>query len=75
MSTALTKFMCIDIKKNYLCAPMLRHKYMHMPLEIFLQHVVEQYDLVRKAKNGKAYLEIHCSIYGLPQSEKLANDF
>ena len=75
LSTALAKFMCIDIKNFYLCAPMDRYEYMHMPLDIFPQHVIDQYDLARHAKNGKVYLEIRRSIYGLPQSGKLANDF
>ena len=74
LSTALEKIMCIDIKNFYLCAPMDRYEYMHMPLDVFLQHVIEQYDLARKAKNGKVYLEIRRSIYDLPQSRKLAND-
>ena len=52
-----------------------RYEYMHMPLEVFPQHVIDQYDLVRKTKNGKVYLEICRSIHGLPQSGKLANDF
>ena len=75
LSTALAKFMCIDIENFYLCAPMDRYEYMHMPLEVFPQHVIDQYDLARNAKNGKIYLEIRRSIYGLPQSGKLANDF
>ena len=48
---------------------------MHIPLEIFPPHLIDQYDLVRKAKNGKIYLEIRRLIYGLPQSGKLANYF
>ena len=75
LSTALAKFMCIDIKNFYLCAPMDRYEYMHIPLDVFPQHVIDQYDLARHAKNRKVYLEIRRSIYGLPQSGKLANDF
>ena len=49
-----------------------RYKYMHMPLKISPQHVIDQYDLNRKAENGKVYLEIIRSVYGLTQSRKLA---
>ena len=35
LSTALEKSICIDIKNNYLCAPMDRFEYMHVPLEVF----------------------------------------
>ena len=75
LSTALAKYMCIDIKKIYLCTPMERYKYMHMPLEISPQHLIDQYDLNRKAKNGKVYLEIWCLVYGLSQSGKLADEY
>ena len=48
---------------------------MHMPLEIFPEHVIEQYDGNRKAKIGRKYLEIRRFVYGLPQSGKLANKY
>ena len=75
VSTELAKFLCIDIKNFYLCAPMKEFEYMKMPLAIFPDHIVEQYDLKNKAKNGQVYLEYRRSIYGLPQSGKLANDY
>ena len=36
---------------------------------------MEQCDLNNKAKNGQVHLECRRSIYGLPQSGKLANDY
>ena len=33
--TALSKYICIDIKDVYLCTLMGRYEYMHLPLEIF----------------------------------------
>ena len=75
LSTELAKYMCIDIKHFYLCMPMDRYEYMHMPLDIFPEHIIQQYDLRNKAKNGKVYLEIRCPVHGLPQSGKLANDY
>ena len=51
-----------------------RYEYMYMPLEISPQHVIDQYDLNRKAKNGKVYLEIRRSVYDLPQPGKLTKE-
>ena len=74
VSTELAKYLCIDIKNFYLCAPTKEFEYMKMPLAIFPDHIVEQYDLKNKAKNGQVYLECRRLIYGLPQSGKFAND-
>lgn len=67
--------MCIDIKNFYLCVPLDQYEYMRMPLSVFPDHIREQYDLERKAKNGQIYLEIRRSIYGLPQAGALANAY
>ena len=55
-----------------LCAPLERYEYMRMQLTDFPDHIVQQYDLARKAKNGSVYIKIRRSIYGLPQSGRLA---
>ena len=75
LSTKRARYMCLDIKNFYLCAPLERYEYMRMKLTDFPDHIVQQYDLARKAKNGFVYIEIRRSIYGLPQSGRLANDF
>ena len=67
--------MCLDIKNIYLCAPLDRYEYMRMKLSDFPEHIIEQYDLCHKAKNRFVYIEIWRSIYGLPQSGRLANDY
>jgi hypothetical protein len=72
ISTERAKCMCLDIKTIYLCAPLNRFEYMRMKLTDFLEHIIAQYDLHRKAKNGFVYIEIRRSIYGLPQSGRLA---
>ena len=48
---------------------------MRMKLSDFPEHIIEQYDLRNKAKNGFVYIEIRRPIYGLPQSGRLANDY
>ena len=40
LSTKNAKYMCLDIKNFYLCAPMNRFEYTKMPIGIFPQHVV-----------------------------------
>ena len=66
LSTELAKYIYIGIKNFYVCAPMHRYEYIYMPLEISPEHTIEQIDLNSKAKNGKFYLEIRGSVYGLP---------
>jgi len=73
LSTEGAKYMTMDISNFYLSAPLDRYEYMRFPFEIFPQHVVEQYDLKRKQKNGFVYVEIRKAIYGLPQAGALAN--
>ena len=48
-------------------------EYMKMPLSIFPQTTIDQYNLTEHAKNGFVYLEIRKAIYGLPQAGILAN--
>eukprot|EP00956_Cyclotella_meneghiniana_P014140 scaffold21040_cov41-Cyclotella_meneghiniana.AAC.5 len=73
LSTKGAKFMGVDIKSFYLTAPLDLYEYMKMPLDLFPQHTVEQYDLKRHAKNGFVYLEVRRCMYGLPQAGALAN--
>eukprot|EP00804_Cyclotella_cryptica_P011793 CCRYP_011361-RA/>CCRYP_011361-RA protein AED:0.17 eAED:0.11 QI:0/0/0/0.8/0.25/0.2/5/0/1137 len=73
LSTARAKFMGVDIKSFFLTAPLDRYEYMKMPLDLFPEHTIQQYDLRNKAKNGFVYLEICRCMYGLPMARALAN--
>eukprot|EP00804_Cyclotella_cryptica_P007211 CCRYP_009751-RB/>CCRYP_009751-RB protein AED:0.29 eAED:0.25 QI:0/-1/0/1/-1/1/1/0/612 len=73
LSTKGARFMGIDIKSFFLTAPLDRYEYMRMPLELFPEHIIQQYDLRTKAKNGFVYLEIRRCMYGLPMAGALAN--
>ncbi|KAL7477007.1 hypothetical protein ACHAW6_002827 [Cyclotella cf. meneghiniana] len=73
ISTKNSQYITADLKLSYLTAPMDRHKYMHMPLKIIPEHIIEQYNLCEKAKNGYVYMEIRRAMYGLPQAGILAN--
>lgn len=46
---------------------------MKMPINIFPQATINQYQLMENARNGFVYLEIRKAIYGLTQAGILAN--
>jgi hypothetical protein len=73
LSTKDAKFMGMDIKNFYLGTPLDRFEYMKLPLHLFPQHVIDQYDLKLHEKGGFVYVEIRKAIYGLPQAGILAN--
>ena len=52
-----------------------RFEYMKMPIGIFPQYVVQEYNLMEKVYKGCVWIEICRSIYGIPQAGKLANEF
>jgi hypothetical protein len=73
LSTKGTKYMCLDIKKFYLTAPLNWFEYIKMLLSLFPSWTKEQYNLDRLAKNGFVYLEMRRAVWGLPQAGILAN--
>ena len=66
LSTKNAKYMCLDIKCFYLCAPMNRYEYIKMPISIFPQHVIEEYNQLEKVYKGCVWIKTRRSIYGLP---------
>ena len=46
-----------------------------MPISIFPQHIIEEYNLPEKVYKGCVWIKIRRSIYGLTQSGKLANEY
>jgi hypothetical protein len=73
ISTPNARYLTADLKLFYLTAPLDRYEYMRIPLKIIPDHIIEQYDLRSKAKNGFVYMEIRRAMYGLPQAGVLAN--
>ena len=73
LSTKDAKYMCLDIKNFYLSAPLNQYKYMKMTLALFLEWIIMQYNLDKLALNGFVYLEMHHTVWGLPQAGILAN--
>ena len=52
---------------------MTRYEYMKIPLNVFPDHIIHQYQLKEHTLNGFVYIEIRKAIYGLPQAGILAN--
>ncbi|KAL7480435.1 hypothetical protein ACHAW6_006128 [Cyclotella cf. meneghiniana] len=49
------------------------YKYMLMPIKIIPEHIIEQYNLCVKAKNGYVYMKIRHTMHGLSQAGILEN--
>ena len=62
VSTPDAKYMCLDIKNFYLTAALEYYEYMKMPLALFPQWIVEQYDLNTHAKDGWVHLEMRRAV-------------
>jgi hypothetical protein len=73
LSTPNAKYMCLDIKKIYLLAPIDQYEYMRIPFARFPPWIADQYDLANKIHNGHINLEMQCAVWGLPQAGILAN--
>jgi hypothetical protein len=75
ISTLGAKFLVIDIKNFYLNTPPLaRFEYMVINLSSLPQETIDKYDLIDLAQDGKVYIEIQKSMYGLPQAGILTNE-
>ncbi len=75
LSTEGAKFACFDISNMYLHTLLSPkdYEYMRIPINILLEHTIEQYQLREKEKNGFIYVECRRCVYGLPQAGALAN--
>ncbi len=73
VSTPGARFACFDVKNFYLGTPMNRYEYMKMPIALIPEHILQQYELLAKAKHGYIYMEIRQGLWGLPQAGILAN--
>jgi hypothetical protein len=74
ISTLGAKFLVIDIKNFYLNTPLGRFEYMVINLSSLPQEMIDKYDLIALAQDGKVYIEIQKGMYGLPQAGILANE-
>eukprot|EP00804_Cyclotella_cryptica_P019746 CCRYP_009657-RA/>CCRYP_009657-RA protein AED:0.25 eAED:0.25 QI:0/0/0/1/1/1/2/0/496 len=61
ISTPNARYVTADLKLFYLTAPLDHYEYMHMPNKIIPDHIIDQYQLHDKIKNGYVYMEIFAS--------------
>ena len=73
ISTALAKYMRLDIKNFYLTAALEYFEYMKIPLTLFPEWIVEQYNLTQHALHDCVHLEMRKAVRGLPQAGILTN--
>jgi len=71
--TENARYMCIDLKNFYLTANLDYYEYMKMPLNLFPQWIIDQYDLNKHAVVGMIHIEMQKPVWGLPQAGILAN--
>ncbi len=58
VSTVSVKYMCIDIKGFYLSAALEYYEYMKIPITLFPQWIIKQYELEQHVFNGYVHLEL-----------------
>jgi hypothetical protein len=65
--------MMVDINNYYLDTPLSKYEYMHLPISILSDEIIEKYHLKRLVVDGCVYLEIRKGMYGLKQAGVLVN--
>ena len=55
-----------DVKNFYLNTPMKNPEFMHIPLNLILQEIIDEYKLLTLFHNGHVYIRINKGMYGLP---------
>ena len=73
ISTKNARYMWLDLALFYLTADLEYCKYMKMPLNLFPQWIIDQYDLNTHAVDGMVHIKMRKAVYGLPQAGILAN--
>jgi hypothetical protein len=74
ISTPGGRFMSIDLKDFYLCSDLEEYEYVHIPLYLIPESIMDLYDLHNKLSNGHVYAEVRKEMYRLPQAGRLDNE-
>lgn len=75
VSTPNARFLTANLKDFYLgTRPMSRYEYMHVPIWMLPDAIIEQYNLTPLFHNGYVCVEIRRGMYVLPQARRIAND-
>ena len=73
VSTIPALFICVDIHNFYYNTPMIDFEYMKLPLSMFPQETIDQYNMKDPAAaDGYVYMEIIKSMPGLNQAGRIA---
>jgi hypothetical protein len=62
LSMEEARYMCLDINNFYLTTPLDLYEYMKIPLNIFPEWIITQYDLNKHALNGFIYLKMRRAV-------------
>ena len=73
ISTKRARYSCFDVGDFYLETPLKEYEYMRMPLKLFPEWIIKQYNMKQNELDGFVYWEIRKAIHGLPQAVTLAN--
>jgi len=65
ISTTGARYMCIDIKNFYLGTPLDHFGYTRIPIALFPQLTIDEYNLNTHKKDGFIYVKLQKAIYGL----------
>jgi hypothetical protein len=74
ISTKGARFLVNDNKKIYLNTPLGRYEYMVVIFSSLPQEVIDEYNLLELAHDGRVYIEIQKGMYSFPQSGILTNE-
>jgi hypothetical protein len=74
ISTKGARFLVVDIQNLYINNPLGRFEYMVINLSSLPQEIIDEFGLLELAHDGRVYIEIQKGMYGLPQSDILANE-
>ena len=66
------RFCTADIKNFYLNNPMNTFKYMKIPIHLFMDEILQEYNINDIVHHGYIYVEIRKDIYRLKEAEILA---
>ena len=62
-----------DVIFIYLNNPMVKFRYMKMPLKIFTAEIMMEYNISDIVSNGYVYVEIRKGMNGLKEADSIAN--
>ena len=65
--------MSMDLKDFFLATPMIKPKFMKVPLKYFPTDIIERYNLQNKAHFEFIYIKIKKCMYGVKQAAVLAH--